>query len=122
MVKQVLNGEWELTYYEIGDREAKWGRWIKATVPGDIHLDLMRANIITEPLEEENNKKSEWTEDKVWVYRREFFVSRDLMRRRMEIVFEGIDLTSDIYINGQSIGVTNNMFRKYIFDITDFVV
>ncbi len=121
MVKYLLNGEWELTYYAIGNQEEQWGRWIKATVPGDIHLDLMRANIITEPLEEENNKAAEWTEDKIWVYRREFSVSKDLMRSRIEIVFEGIDLTSEIYLNGQHIGTTNNMFRRYLFDITNLV-
>ena len=118
MVRQILNGEWMLTYSDINDKSKEWGRWIPATVPGDIHIDLMRANIVTEALIEENNKQMEWTEEKEWWYKRVFTVSKELLRRKTELVFEGIDLTSDIWLNGCHLGGTNNMFRTYRFDIS----
>ncbi len=121
MIKQLLNGEWNLTYREIDDENRQWGKWIKANVPGDIHLDLLNANLISESLVQENNKSTEWTENKVWIYKREFYVSRDLLRKKVEIVFEGIDLTSKIWINQICIGTTDNMFRKYVFDISGII-
>ena len=85
MIKQLLNGEWNLTYREIDDENRQWGKWIKANVPGDIHLDLLNANLISESLVQENNKSTEWTENKVWIYKREFYVSRDLLRKKVNI-------------------------------------
>jgi beta-mannosidase len=39
----------------------------------------------------------------------------------IQLVAEGVDTIATIVINGQSVGSTNNMFVKYIFDITDVV-
>ena len=37
------------------------------------------------------------------------------------MVAEGIDTVSTIFINGQQVGTTDNMFVKYTFDVKSFI-
>ena len=37
------------------------------------------------------------------------------------LVAEGIDTVSTIFINGQQVGTTDNMFVKYTFDVKSFI-
>lgn len=60
----MLNGQWALTYSDIADGERKWDRWIAATVPGDVHLDLVDAHLMPEPLVSDNSQKCTWIEEK----------------------------------------------------------
>lgn len=119
MVTVSLDGTWKLTFSKRGIPEEKWGRWIEAQVPGDVHLDLMRAGIIPEPLIEDNTQKMEWIEEKDWWYRKTFYIGSNFRQKRTELIFEGIDLTADIWLNGKRLGSTNNMFREFRFDVTE---
>ena len=48
-----------------------------------------------------------------------FTVSREeLDRDSAELVFEGIDTLSEVYLNGELIGETDNMHRTWVFDVT----
>ncbi|MFT5433037.1 MAG: beta-mannosidase, partial [Myxococcota bacterium] len=47
-------------------------RWIPASVPGEIHLDLLRAGVIDEPLISLNAKESRWPEKRSWWFVRTF--------------------------------------------------
>ena len=99
----------------------KWGRWIAATVPGDVHLDLMNAHLIPDPLVSDNSKKSNWIEEKDWWYKKQFHIGEEFITSKVEIVFEGLDLTADIWLNGYAVGKANNMFIEHRFDITEFI-
>ena len=37
------------------------------------------------------------------------------------LVAEGVDTVATIFINGQLVNTTNNMFVKYTFDVTRFI-
>lgn len=113
-----LNGEWRLTYTSLEKQEEKWGRWIPAQVPGDIHLDLMQANLIAEPLVGMNSTCYRWIEEKSWWYMRRFNVDPAFLGQKMELACNGLDLTADLWLNGQLVGTANNMFRQHRFDIT----
>ncbi|KXG48131.1 Glycoside hydrolase, superfamily [Penicillium griseofulvum] len=65
---------------------------VPGSVPSQVHLDLLRANVIDEPL---SDSKSSW------------------------LVFKGLDTFATIEFCGQLIGTTNNQFRQYTFDISD---
>ena len=119
MNRQVtLNGKWKLTYNEIEDKDKKWNRWIDATVPGDVHLDLMACHLICDPLVSDNNKKCEWIEDMEWWYKREIWIEESTVTEKMELVCDGLDLTADIWVNGISVGHSNNMFVQHRFDVS----
>lgn len=114
-----LNGEWALTYQSLSRPEEWWGRWIPAIVPGDVHLDLLRAGLICEPLVSDNNTKYRWIEEKAWWYARVFHLPDGFIGRRVELVCDGLDLTAEIWINGVRVGSANTMFVQHRFDVTE---
>lgn len=113
-----LDGAWELCCRPLGQWQAEKECCIPAQVPGDVHLDLMRAGLIPEPLTGDNSLHMNWIEEKDWWYHKDFYVSRDALREHAELVFDGIDLTADVWMNGEKIGCANNMFREYRYDVT----
>ena len=90
---------------------------IAATVPGGIHLDLFRAGIIDNPYYGMNSLSSEWTESRWWCYTREIEIEERECNKR-ELVFLGLDCTSEIFIDGVSYGEHDNAFTPMRIDIT----
>jgi len=126
MIKLSLDGKWIVEMKE-------WGKGIsarpflfnylpkdpvEALVPGEIHLDLLRAGRIEEPLYGTNALKYQWIEEKEWWYRREFTVEEDLLGQHTELVFEGIDTYCEVYLNEEKIAEHSNMFVPLVIDIT----
>jgi beta-mannosidase len=121
-----LNGIWNLRYADPGQGESEaWPALgvdgpsaIAATVPGDVHEDLVRAGLLDEPLIGENVLACRWVEARDWWYSRTFVASRELLGHRCEIEFEGLDTTADIWLNGVHVGHHDNMFRPLIVNVT----
>jgi beta-mannosidase len=44
-----------------------------------------------------------------------------LKQKYVIIVFQGVDTIADIYLNDNFIGLTENMFVRYRFDVKDFL-
>ena len=49
--------------------------WFPATVPGCVHLDLMKNKIIKDPYFQLNESKVQWIDKKDWIYQKEFFLN-----------------------------------------------
>lgn len=71
----LLNGEWDLREESLSTNINEYNRvvsekvdWLIAQVPGDIHQALLQASKIHEPLEELNSFKTEWVEERSWVF------------------------------------------------------
>lgn len=95
-------------------KNAKENTWLTATVPGTVHLDLMNNKIIPDPYKDENEKKVQWIENEDWDYQTTFRVSsRELANKNIDLVFNGLDTFSEIYLNGKLLKKTDNMFRKW---------
>ena len=57
-----------------------------------------------------------------WYYSRSFNVDpKFASSRQILLVCEGVDTLSNIILNGKSVGITSNMFQRYIFEVTDLV-
>lgn len=92
--------------------------WLDARVPGDIHLDLMRAKRMPEPLEGMNSHECRWVEDKSWWYRRTLRVTKAFLAAdRVELVFDGILCLGEVFVNGRLAGVSRNAFVPSRFDV-----
>ena len=103
MEKILLNGEdWQVC--EFGENKNVYS----ATVPGDIHNDLLNAHIIENPYYSDNSKKCTWVVEKDWKFSKTFTV--DKLEDKTKLIFDGIDTISTIYLNGQEIAKTDNMF------------
>jgi hypothetical protein len=126
-----LNGIWSVTPlplqvqdeagYVIFSRTHEGG-WA-AQVPGEIHLDLMRAGRMDDPNVSDNARaRCRWPEQHSWWYRTEFQVTpefRQFLRQRL--TFEGIDLYGQVFLNGKLTGTAKDAFASFAFDVTDFL-
>lgn len=108
-----LCGEWDF-------RQSGSEHWIRASVPGCVHTDLMSAGLIDDPFYGRNEKSIQWIGEKDWEYRKTFTISEaDLLVSNMWVVLEGVDTYADISVNGLPVGTTDNMFRTWRFDVSD---
>ncbi|MFN4364329.1 beta-mannosidase [Chryseobacterium hispalense] len=99
-------------------KNAKENNWLTASVPGTVHLDLMNNKIIPDPYKDENEKKVQWIENEDWDYQTSFNISsKDLENKNIELIFNGLDTFSEIYLNGKLIQSTDNMFRKWTIPV-----
>ena len=93
-------------------------KWIDAVVPGEIHLDLLRAGIIDDPYVGINALKCRWVEEMMWYYRRVFDASEAAEASYAFLRFEGLDYGAVIYLNGQEIARHANSFYPLSVDVS----
>jgi beta-mannosidase len=87
-------------------------------VPGEIHLDLIKAGQMPEPTVSTNMPKCRWPETKSWWYRTKFDVTSDFLRfERQQLVFDGLDLYAQVFVNGKLVGEAANAFVPAVFDL-----
>ncbi len=98
-------------------REAGTDRWMPASVPGSVHMDLLENGVIGEPYYRNNEQKYQWIGEKNWEYRTRFICSEsDLEFRNSELIFEGLDTFGEVKLNGRTILESNNFFRTWRSD------
>ena len=115
LTKYSLDGEWQF-------RQAGKEEWHPARVPGCVHLDLVEAGLIPDPFYRDNELKVQWVENEDWEYMREFKIPGQMLNKaHVELVAQGLDTFATIFLNGQKVAETDNMFRGYRFDIKPFL-
>lgn len=92
---------------------------INATVPGEIHHDLINAGIIDNPYYEMNSIKSEWVENRWWIYKTDFTVSKFSDTQQVFLVFNGIDYKAHIFLNNNKIAEHTGMYVPVKINITN---
>lgn len=93
-------------------------QWFPAGVPGSIHLDLMRNELIPDPFYRDNEAKVQWVETVDWEYQTKFDVSKELfLSRVVELRFQGLDTHAMVYLNDRLILKANNFFRSWIVNV-----
>jgi len=107
-----LNGDWKF-------KSESDEKWIRAKVPGDVHLDLSENKVIEDPLYANNAEKCRWIEEKIWIYKRNFFVPEGFKKDRVELIFKGLDLDAEILLNGTKIKEHHNAFVPCIVNVTE---
>ena len=106
--------EWQLA--ELGSNDS-----ITVNVPGDITHALHKAGLISDPYFGYNHHECYDMCRKDYVYTTNFDLSTkvDFSKENLYVTFNGIDLFADIYLNGVLIGSSDNMFKKFKFDISE---
>ncbi len=121
-----LDSPWELrqlpddgmSAYQAEVPPAVQGEWLPATVPGDIHLDLLHDGKIPDPFYRDNESKLQWVEKAGWEYRTTIQSTLAVLsREHVDLVFEGLDTACSIFLNGKRIEQPNNMFREWRMDV-----
>ncbi len=95
-------------------------QWYNATVPGNIHTDLLNNKIIEDPFYRLNEKSQQWIGETDWEYETLFNVTiQTLEDENINLVFEGLDTYADVYLNDTKILSVDNMFRTWDVDVKD---
>ena len=108
MKKLNLNANWFLSGAQYEN--------LPATVPGCVHTDLKNNNLIPDYFWRDNNDSCQWIENENWTYSCVFNFTDDT--RFVNLVFEGLDTYSTIFLNGEEIGKTQNMFIPHTFNVS----
>ncbi|CAG2110568.1 unnamed protein product, partial [Medioppia subpectinata] len=92
---------------------------VEAKVPGSIYSDLRRAQVLKQDLlYEKNDVNYRWVAYDNWTYERTFTVDSTLLNKKtVNLLVNGIDTVSSVYINDQLIGKTDNQFVRYVWDV-----
>lgn len=112
-----LNAGWEFRQRMQGPG-VQQAEWRPAEVPGTVHTDLLRHQLIPDPFYRENESKLQWIEDANWEYRCTLHATPEILKHRnVELVFEGLDAYAEVYLNGAQILTADNMFREWRVDV-----
>ncbi len=110
----LIETEWKFTAQ---DEE----KWIPASVPGVVHMDLLNNGVIENPYYENNELKQRWIEEKNWVYVSSIELTEaQLEYDHLELQFDGLDTYALVYLNGNKLLEADNMFRQWKCDISAF--
>jgi len=110
-MKFSLNGEWK-----IYDSEGEY--LLRGNVPGVVQQSLFEAGYFPHPYQGINEIYFRKLENKDWIYEKSFdFQEKITAEEEIELVFEGVDTLSDVYLNEVFLGSTQNMFMEYRFNI-----
>ncbi len=109
----VLDHGWQFRQTSAGggvsDRD-----WLPATVPGDVHLDLLANKRIPDPFYRDNEAKLQWIDQASWEYQDDFEVGSALLARtNVDLVFDGLDAAAAVYVNDVHVLNVDNMFRVW---------
>ena len=129
MKKISLSGKWHGC--GIYPESAGYGKCrelhFEGEVPGCVHTDLLREGIIKDPFYRYNGDECQWIENCGWYYERAFELS-DAEYAALNknggalIVFEGLDVYCDVFLNGVRIGSADNMNIEHRFPIAKAAV
>ncbi|QJD84888.1 glycoside hydrolase family 2 protein [Cohnella herbarum] len=122
MYTMKLNENWAVRFEELSEgadrhREValRTEGWMKgASLPCDIHMPLIEAGHIEEPLVRDHFFDCEWTENKSWWFKKLIRLSNEeLSPSRIELVLESLDAEADIFLNGSALGHHRSAFYPY---------
>jgi beta-mannosidase len=92
--------------------------WQAATVPGNVHSDLLDNKRIEHPFIGANEDSLQWITATDWEYKTTFFVDKEtLLKKYIELNFEGLDTYASVFLNDSLILETNNAFREFSVDV-----
>lgn len=89
-------------------------------IPGDIHSALLAANIIPDPYVGCNELEVQWVGELDWSLKKEFRFHPEADTHCI-LRIPQIDTIAEIYMNGQLLGMCDNMFRPWEFCCNHFL-
>ncbi|EIJ40718.1 beta-galactosidase/beta-glucuronidase [Galbibacter orientalis DSM 19592] len=95
--------------------------WNNAEVPGDVYTDLWKAGAIEDPYFGRNSVKAQWVQQYEWWYAYQFQVTEGIEDQVVDIVFEGVDYSCEVWLNGHYLGKNEGAFSGFSFNVNDYL-
>ena len=89
-----------------------------AQVPGSVHLDLVREGVIADPFARRAEIGAAWVDGTDWSYATTFAWSPTEGAPRRVLRFAGLDTVCEVFLNGERVGASDNMFVPLEIDVT----
>ncbi|MDO4789536.1 MAG: glycoside hydrolase family 2 protein [Porphyromonas sp.] len=98
--------------------------WSNCVIPSLVQENLIKEKKLPIPYYRDNEKRVQWVSDSDWVYATTFNVSETNRSAGVKQIleFDGIDTFGEVYLNGEHLGSTENMFLVYSYDVTDKLI
>lgn len=95
------------------------GLQVAGTVPGGVYSDLRASRQLPRDIFYRfNDEEYRWVSKENWTYDRSFQVSSEALAKAKQIlVLDGVDTVADVYLNGQLLGRSDNMFVRLRYDV-----
>jgi beta-mannosidase len=107
-------------YATVAGRDAGW--LDVPTLPCDVHVPLIAAGVIGDPVVADNCFKSEWIEQKSWWFKKVFQAGAELRKaQNAELVIEGLDAHADLFLNGVYLGHHRSAMYPFRQDVKELL-
>ncbi|KAF2735852.1 glycoside hydrolase [Polyplosphaeria fusca] len=114
----LLNKHWT---FKQGGRDAHSSAFPANDLPTEIHLDLLKNDQIPNPFNNLNELSVRWIADETWTYQTTFESPEDHGEPNVKTVmkFEGLDTFASVYLNGNLLLTSENMFVWHEVDVSE---
>ncbi|WAP53187.1 hypothetical protein OL239_09125 [Arthrobacter sp. ATA002] len=121
-----LTGPWELTWQDGPADTPAYARSrtpLSATVPGQVHTDLMAAGLLEDPDAGFGELEQFWIGHSTWTYSRSFTwtgvpETPGSAQPRTDLVAEGLDTFAVVHLNGTEIARTRDQHVGWRWDVS----
>ncbi len=110
-----LDGEWKVSRSDTAET-------FTTRLPASVYSILIKENKISDPYYGENQYGALKVSEADYIFEHTFDMTGELKEYdRYFLRFNGIDTISEVYLNKELLGKTENMHRIYEFDVTDIL-
>ena len=88
---------------------------LQVNIPSEAHADLYAAGLIPHPYGEgDEEQQLQWISQHQWDYSLKFDVDKNIWQNdNIDLIFNGLDTYADVWLNGEKILHSDNMFVRY---------
>lgn len=110
---------WDKEYYaEVMERQAKW---YEVNLPADVHMPLIEAKEMKDPVLSDCCREAEWVEDRSWWFVKHFDAEDLEKEEAVELVMEGLDARGDIFLNGRYLGCHKSVHYPFVYEVKELL-
>ena len=117
---------WRMTDFDVGagaraqahSADPAGEAWIDVPAPGDAYIALHEAGRIPHPFDDRAEAACAWVSEREWWWRTAFDAPPLAANQRLILDFEGLDTFAEVWLNGEKLAASDNMFVPLRIDVT----
>jgi len=118
-----LNGKWDFCYSdEAVDMVNELNYPYSCFMPSSVYHCLHKAGVLPHPYKERNCKEYNWVDEKVWYFRKKFYIEKSPFESNVYLCFDGACYYSRIWLNGVLLGEHEGMYGGPCCDIAENLI